>query len=108
MPRGVGHVVTDSTRSLRWYGGLAVLFFGVVPAVMLSLLVARGNTPGSVGILLVVGIPLVLVALVVAVRGMTGADPELSSRRMHLAMALVAGADVLMLGGNAIIRMIAE
>jgi hypothetical protein len=101
-------MVTDPTRSLRWYGGLAVLFFGVVPAVMLSLLVARGNTPGSVGILLIVGIPLVLVALVVAVRGMTGADPELSSRRMHLAMALVAGADVLMLGGNAIIRMIAE
>ena len=101
-------MVTDATRSLRWYGGLAVLFFGVVPAVMLSLLVARGNTPGSVGILLVVGIPLVLVALVVAVRGMTSSDPELSSRRMHLAMARVAGADVLMLGGNAIIRMIAE
>jgi hypothetical protein len=101
-------MVTDATRSLRWYGGLAVLFFGVVPAVMLSLLVARGDTPGSVGILLIVGIPLVLIALVVAVRGMTASDPELSSRRMHLAMALVAGADVVMLGGNAIIRMIAE
>jgi hypothetical protein len=100
--------MTDPTRSLRWYGGLAVLFFGVVPVVMLSLLVARGRTPGSVGVLLIGGIPLVLLALFVAVRGMTGSDPELISRRMHLAMALVAGADVLMLGGNAIIRMISE
>jgi hypothetical protein len=98
----------DPTRSLRWYGGLAVLFFGIGPAVLLTLLVAQGRTPGSVGVLLIFGIPLVLLALVIAVLGMTGSDdPELTSRRMHLAMALVAGADVLMLGGNAIIRMIA-
>ncbi|GAA3337170.1 hypothetical protein GCM10020358_12470 [Amorphoplanes nipponensis] len=100
-------MVTDATRSLRWYGGLAVLFFGIGPAVMLTLLVAQGRTPGSVGVLLIFGIPLVLLALVIAALGLTGGDPELTSRRMHLAMALVAGADVLMLGGNAIIRMIA-
>ena len=97
----------DPTRSLRWYGGLAVVFFGIGPAVLLSLLVAQGRTPGAVGVLLIFGIPLVLLAVVIAVLGMTGSDPELTSRRMHLAMALVAGADVLMLGGNAIIRMIA-
>jgi len=100
-------MTVDPTRPLRWYGGLAVLFFGIVPAVLLGLLVARGNTPGSVGVLLIFGIPLVLVAMVIAGLGITGSDPELTSRRMHLAMALVAGADVLMLGGNAIIRMIA-
>jgi hypothetical protein len=99
--------VTDATRSLRWYGGLAVIFFGVVPAVMLTLLVVRGNTPRSVGILLVAGIPLVITALVYAARGMTGSDPDLAARRLHLSMALVAGADVTMLGGNALIRMIA-
>jgi hypothetical protein len=99
----------DPTRSLRWYGGLAVLVFGIVPAVLLSMLVAQGRTPGSVGVLLIFGIPLVLLALVIAVLGVAGrADPELTSRRMHLSMALVAGADVLMLGGNAIIRMMAE
>jgi len=97
----------DPTRSLRWYGGLAVLVFGIGPAVLLSMLVAQGRTPGAVGVLLIFGIPLVLLALVIAVLGMTGGDPELTSRRMHLAMALVAGADVLMLGGNAIIRMMA-
>lgn len=97
--------MTDATRSLRWYGGLAVLFFGVVPAVMLTMLVARGSTPRSVGILLIAGIPLVLAALVHAARGITGADPVLAARRLHLSMALVAGADVLMLGGNALIRM---
>jgi hypothetical protein len=97
--------MTDPTRPLRWYGGLAVVLFGVLPAVMLTLLVARGNTPRSVGLLLIGGIPLVLAALVYAAQGITGADPERSARRLHLSMALVAGADVLMLGGNALIRM---
>jgi hypothetical protein len=101
-------VTDDPTRSLRWFGGLAVLVFGIGPAVILSLLVAQGRTPGSVGILLIFAIPLVLLALVIGVLGMRGGpDLELTSRRMHLSMALVAGADVLMLGGNAIIRMIA-
>lgn len=95
-------------RPLRWYAGLAVLFFGLIPAVMVSLLVARGDTPGQVGFLLIGAIPLVLAALVLAVRGMTGSDqPEATARRLHLSMALVAGADVLMLGGNALIRMAA-
>jgi hypothetical protein len=97
--------MTNATRSLRWYSGLAVVFFGVVPAVMLTMLVARGDTPRSVGLLLVGGIPLVLAALVYAARGMTGSDPELAARRLRLSMTLVAGADVLMLGGNALIRM---
>ena len=97
--------MTNATRSLRWYSGLAVVFFGVVPAVMLTLLVVRGDTPRSVGFLLVGGIPLVLAALVHAALGMRGADPDVASRRLRLSMTLVAGADVLMLGGNALIRM---
>ncbi len=99
---------TDATRSLRalrWYGGLAVIFFGVVPAVMVSLLVARGDTPQSVGILLIPGIPLVLAGLLYVALGMGGPDPDLAARRLRVGMALVAGADVLMLGGNALIRM---
>lgn len=99
--------MTGALRSLRWYAGLAVVFFGLIPATMVTLLVARGDTPGSVGILLVAGIPLVLAGLVFAVRGMTGADPEVATRRLHLSMALIAGADVLVLGGNALIRMAA-
>ncbi|GAA2567900.1 hypothetical protein GCM10010435_47090 [Winogradskya consettensis] len=97
--------LTDATRSLRWYAGLTVVLFGVVPAAMVALLVARGNTPGSVGYLLIGGIPLVVAALVQLIRGLTGTDPEEISRRLHLSMALVAGADVLLLGGNALIRM---
>jgi hypothetical protein len=96
--------MTNATRSLRWYSGLAVLFFGVVPAVLVTMLVIRGDTPRSVGFLLVIGIPLVLAALVFAARGMTGTDPDLAVRRLQLSMTLVAGADVLMLGGNALIR----
>ena len=97
--------MTDTTRALRWYAGLAVVIFGIVPTVMLTMLVARGDTPRSVGLLLVGGIPLVLAGLFFAVRGMTRADPEVAARRLQLSMALVAGADVLMLGGNALIRM---
>jgi len=97
--------MTDTLRSLRWYAALAVVFFGVLPMVMVSLLVAQDKTPRSVGLLLIGGIPLVLAAIVFAVRGMGGADPEVASRRLRLSMALVAGADVLVLGGNALIRM---
>ena len=96
---------TDPTRPLKWYAGLAVVFFGVLPVVLVSLLVARGNTPGRVGLLLIGGVPLVLAGLVSAVQGFRAADPAFSERRLHLAMAFIAGADVLLLGGNALIRM---
>ena len=97
--------MTEATRSLRWYSGIAVLVFGIVPTVMLTLLVTGGHTPGSVGLLLIVGIPLVLAGLFFAVRGWRGAEPEQAARHLHLSLALVAGADLLMLGGNALIRM---
>lgn len=97
--------MTDPVRPLRWYAGLAAVFFGIVPTVMVAMLVARGRTPGSVGILLIGGIPLVLAAIFYAARGIREPDPELASHRLHLSMALVAGADVLLLGGNALIRM---
>jgi hypothetical protein len=97
--------MTNALRPLRWYAGLAVAFFGVLPLVLVTLLVTGGHTPGRVGLLLIGGVPLVAAALVVAVRGMVDAEPERASRRLHLSMALVAAADVLVLGGNALIRM---
>jgi hypothetical protein len=97
--------VANPTRALKWYAGLAVVFFGVLPAVMVTMLVMRGNTPWSVGLLLVGGIPLVLAAGVLAARGMTAADPEQAALLLRRSMAFVAGADVLLLGGNALIRM---
>jgi hypothetical protein len=97
--------MTDAVRSLRWYAGLAVVIFGILPMTMVTLLVTRGNTPGSVGYLLIGGIPLVAAALLLAVRGMLDTDPEQASRHLHLSLALVAAADVLVLGGNALIRM---
>ncbi|MEU4560710.1 hypothetical protein AB0F72_20215 [Actinoplanes sp. NPDC023936] len=97
--------MTNALVPLRWYAGLAVVFFGLLPATMVTVLVIRGNTPSPVGFLLIGGIPLVLAAVVFAVRGMAGSEPELAARRLNLSMALVAGADVLLLGGNALIRM---
>lgn len=97
--------MTNALRSLRWTTALAITVFGILPMVMVSLLVARGNTPGQVGLLLIGGIPLVAAALFIAVRGMLDPDAERASRRLHLSMALVAAADVLVLGGNALIRM---
>jgi hypothetical protein len=96
--------MTDALRQLRWYAVLAVILFGILPMVMVSLLVAQDKTPQSVGLLLIGGIPLVLAAIVYAAIGMTGDDPEVASRRLRLSMALVAVADVLVLGGNALIR----
>ncbi|GAA4607104.1 hypothetical protein BJY16_006159 [Actinoplanes octamycinicus] len=99
--------MTDVVRTLRWCGAGAVVLFGVLPAVMLTLLVTGGRTPGSVGLVLVPGIALVVCALILAVRGVTNPDPETSAQLMRRSMAFVAGADLLMLGGNALIRMAA-
>ena len=95
----------DPTRALKWFAGFAAVFFGILPAVMVTLLVAGGNTPRAVGFLLVGGLPLVLAGLISVVRGFRTADPEAAARRLHLGMAFIAGADVLLLGGNALIRM---
>ena len=97
--------MTNALRSLRWLTGLALAVFGILPMLMVTLLVVRRNTPGQVGFLLIGGIPLVVAALVTAVRGMLDPDAERAARRLHLSMALVAAADVLVLGGNALIRM---
>lgn len=97
--------MTNTIRPLRWYAVLAAVFFGIAPAVMLTLLVVRGNTPGSAGFLLVGGIPLVLMAIILVVRGLAETDPEQAAGLLRRSMAFVAGADVLMLGGNALIRM---
>ena len=96
---------TGALRSLRWYAVLALVVFGIVPTVMVALLVAKGRTPGSVGLLLIGGIPLILAAAVTALPGPDRRRPRGRVRRLHLSMALVAGADVLLLGGNALIRM---
>ncbi|BCJ48276.1 hypothetical protein GCM10010168_26360 [Actinoplanes ianthinogenes] len=98
--------MTDVVRTLRWLGVGAVLLFGVLPAVMLSLLVAGGHTPRSVGLLLVPGIALVVCALICAARGILSPDPEASAQLMRRGMAFVAGADLIMLGGNALIGMV--
>jgi hypothetical protein len=97
--------MTQAITPLRWYAGLAVVFFGIVPAVLVTMLVIRGNTPGQVGLLLIGGIPLVLAAIFYAVRGFATAEPEPAAKYLNRSMALVAGADVLLLGGNALIRM---
>jgi hypothetical protein len=99
---------TDPTRPLKWYAGLASVFFGILPVVAIALLVARGNTPRPVGLLLIGGVPLVVAGLINVVQGFRADDPELATRKLHRGMAFIAGADVLLLGGNALIRMGAD
>ena len=99
---------TDQVRSLKWYAGLAAVFFGILPTVMVVLLVVRGNTPPVVGFLLIGGVPLVVAGLISVARGLPASDPDVASRRLRLGMALIAGADVLLLGGNALARMASD
>ena len=96
---------TDPTRQLKWYAGLAAVFFGILPTVMIALLVAGGHTPRTVGLLLIGGVPLVVVGLISVVRGFRSAGPEVTAHLLYRGMAFIAGADVLLLGGNALIRM---
>jgi hypothetical protein len=95
---------TDPTRPLKWYAGLTTVFFGILPTVMVALLVERGDTPRSVGLLLIGGIPLVLAGVYNIARGFRSTDPETAARLLRLGMACIAAADVLLLGGNALIR----
>ena len=99
---------TDPTRPLKWYAALAALFFGILPTVLVALLVARGATPRPVGLLLIGGVPLVVAGLISVVRGFRAADPEVAAHLLRLGMAFIAGADVLLLGGNALIRMASD
>lgn len=96
---------TDPARPLKWYAGLAATVFGILPTTMVALLVAGGHTPGRVGLLLIGGVPLLVAGLFRIVQGFRAADPELAARRLQTGMAFIAGADVLLLGGNALIRM---
>ena len=96
---------TDRTRPLKWYAGLAVVFFGILPVVLIALLVARGNTPRTVGLLLIGGIPLLVAGVAAVVQGFRASDPDHAAQRLTRGMAFIAGVDVLLLGGNALIRM---
>lgn len=99
-------VRTGSTRQLKFFAVIAAVFFGIVPVVLIALLVARGNTPGAVGLLLIGGVPLLAAGLLHIVRGFRAADPEAGAALLQRGMGFIAGADVLLLGGNAVIRMI--
>jgi hypothetical protein len=95
----------DPTRTLRFYGGLAAIVFAIGPALMLTLLVIQGSTPRSVAGLLIAGVPVAVVGVVYAIRGMAEQRPEVSARRLQVAWGLVALGLVVMLGGNALLRM---
>jgi hypothetical protein len=97
--------VSNTIAPLRWYAVLAVLFFGILPAVLIGLLVAGGDTPWQVGLLLIAGVPLVVCAIILVVRGFAAGVSEQAAQLLKRGMAFVAGADVLLLGGNALIRM---
>ncbi|MEV7623988.1 hypothetical protein [Actinoplanes sp. NPDC089786] len=97
----------DPARRLRFVGGLAAIVFAIGPALMLALLVAQGSAPRPVIGLLAVGIPVNVVAIVFAVRAMVAPSPELSARRTGIAWGLVAVGLVVLLGGNALLRIFA-
>lgn len=96
-------MATDPTRPLRYYGGLAVIIFAIAPPLLLSLLLSQDSAPSAVIALLAVGVPINLVAVYHAVRGMAGSVPEAAERRIGIGLGLVAVSGVLMIGGNALL-----
>ena len=95
--------MTDPTRSLRYYGGLAVIILAIAPPLMLSLLVSQDSAPRSVLVLLAVGIPINLAAVYFAVRAMAGKDPDVAGRRAGIGFGLVAVGGLIMIGGNSLL-----
>jgi hypothetical protein len=98
---------SDPARSMRFTGGLAAVVFAIAVPLMLGLLVAQDSdrTPRALIGLLVVGVPVNLAGIYFAVRAMADNRPETASRRLGVAWGVIAVGMLIMLGGNALLRL---
>ncbi|GGN58988.1 hypothetical protein GCM10010112_13370 [Actinoplanes lobatus] len=87
----------DPTEQMRWYVGLALIFFSVVPVVGIAL-VASDADAGDAWVPVFVAAPINLVGVVFAVLSMAARDPRTSSRRLAIAGGLVLLGDVALYG----------
>ncbi|MEV0901066.1 hypothetical protein [Actinoplanes sp. NPDC049802] len=87
----------DPTEQMRWYAGLALIFFAAVPVVGMAL-VASDSVADNAWVPVIVAAPVNLVGVVFAVLSMVARDPRMSARRLAIAGGLVLLGDVALYG----------
>ncbi|GAA1646978.1 hypothetical protein [Actinoplanes couchii] len=92
----------DPTDQMRWYIGLAAIFFAIAPIGGMAL-VASGSEAGNAWVPVLVGAPINLAGVVFAVLSMTTRVPRAASIRLATACALVLLGDTALYGINALI-----
>ena len=88
----------DATRQLRWYVGLALVFFALAPLLMMVLAATDAAAPSGAITPVLVGGPFCLVGAVVVIRGMIAPEPGRSARLLKTGAAVVLAGVVLLYG----------
>jgi len=86
----------DPTGQMRWYMGLALIFFAAVPVVGMALVAGDDGETANAWLPVFVAAPINLAGVAFAVMSMVNRDPRRSSRRLAVAAGLV------LLGGTAL------
>lgn len=92
----------DPTEQMRWYAGLALIFFAAVPVGGMAL-VASDSDDGGAWVPVIAAAPINLAGIVFAVLSMTARDPRASSRRLAIAGGLVLLGDAVLYGLHSLI-----
>ncbi|WP_433793795.1 hypothetical protein [Actinoplanes sp. CA-252034] len=92
----------DPTEQLRWYAGLALIFFAAVPVGGMALVASDGDD-GDARVPVIVAAPINLAGIVFAVLSMAARDPRVSSRRLAIAGGLVLLGDAVLYGIHSLI-----
>jgi hypothetical protein len=87
----------DPTEQMRWYAGLALIFFAAVPVGGMALVASDGDDGGS-WVPVIAAAPINLVGLVFTVLSMAARDPRVSSQRLAIAGGLVLLGDAVVHG----------
>lgn len=89
----------DPTEQMRWYAGLALIFFAAVPVGGMALVASDGG----LWVPVIVAAPINLAGIVFAVSSMAVRDPRASSRRLAISGGLVLLGDAVLYGIHSLI-----
>lgn len=80
----------DPSRDLRRYTGVFLIFCGIGPLLMFSLLAAKPGGPEFPVLPVPIAAPFILAGVVVTVIGIVATDPRRSAQRIGAGAALIA------------------
>lgn len=93
----------DPSRDLRRYTGVFLIFCGVGPLLMFSLLAAKPGGPDFPVLPVLIAAPFVMAGVVVTVTGIVAEVPKFSAQRIGVGAALIAVGVALIFGIRAVL-----